>query len=261
MLPHRLALLCILVSAEVALGGRYHGGPCYVRSNGSAKREHRTEPRLWELETTVDVPDAWDWRDVKGVNYLSPTRNQHIPVYCGSCWAMGATSALADRFNIKRGGAWPTSYFSVQEVIDCGGAGSCEGGEPDAVYKYAHEKGLVDETCNNYQARDGSCTPDSRCGSCWPGDCFVVNNYKVYKAGQFGSVSGRDKMMAEIYKGGPIACGVAVSDSFQNYTGGIIAEDFDGMIDHIISVVGWGVDRHTGIEYWIGRNSWGTPWG
>ena len=41
-----------------------------------------------------DIPDNWNWDDVNGKSYLTKLLNQHIPHYCGSCWAHGAISAL-----------------------------------------------------------------------------------------------------------------------------------------------------------------------
>ena len=49
-----------------------------------------------------------------GRNYLSWTVNQHIPEYCGSCWAQGTLSALADRFQIAGGDKFPNLALSPQ---------------------------------------------------------------------------------------------------------------------------------------------------
>jgi cathepsin X len=91
----------------------------------------------WEED--LEIPTALDWRNVNGTNYVSWNKNQHIPEYCGSCWAQGTTSALADRFNIllKDASATPVA-LDAQVIVNCRAGGSCQGGNPGGVYAFAH---------------------------------------------------------------------------------------------------------------------------
>jgi len=85
-----------------------------------------------------------------GVNYLSWNKNQHIPQYCGSCWAQGSTSAIADRFNILNKGTDRETApvgLDAQVIVDCQAGGTCDGGNPGGVYSFAHKNGIPHSSC------------------------------------------------------------------------------------------------------------------
>lgn len=222
----------------------------------------------WDHISEEDLPTEWDWRNVSGVNYCTWTRNQHIPRYCGSCWAHAATSALADRINIARNSSIPDLALSVQAILNCGAGGSCGGGAPGKVYAWAVSNGIPEDSCQNYVAanpQEATCSDVQLCHQCFPStdgtpNCTAVTNYRRWFVGAHGAVVGATLIKKAIYSGGPIACSMDATDAFRAYTGGIFSEFVAvPVVNHIVSLVGWGVEN--GTEYWIMRNHAGNYWG
>lgn len=91
------------------------------------------------------MPASFNWGDIDGVSYLTHSLNQHIPQYCGSCWAHGALSALSDRIKIAREGLGDEINLSIQYILNCAGdvAGSCHGGSHTGVYEFAQANGFI----------------------------------------------------------------------------------------------------------------------
>eukprot|EP00929_Paragymnodinium_shiwhaense_P032370 TRINITY_DN17948_c1_g4_i1.p2 TRINITY_DN17948_c1_g4~~TRINITY_DN17948_c1_g4_i1.p2 ORF type:complete len:337 (+),score=92.49 TRINITY_DN17948_c1_g4_i1:72-1082(+) len=227
-----------------------------------------------------DMPDSFSWCDKDGKSYCTMSRNQHIPQYCGSCWAHGAISALGDRIKIARKGQGVDINLAVQHLLNCGGVGTCKGGSVDGPYQWLKEasekgSGISYETAQPYLA----CSPDSDDGfcshvdtSCKPtnvartcgsfsaegGPCTGLSSFPNATISDYGSISGKDAMMKEIFARGPISCGID-ANPLLNYESGVIKTKGEG-VDHVISVVGWGTDPTDGF-YWIVRNSWGEYWG
>eukprot|EP00009_Paramoeba_aestuarina_P012891 CAMPEP_0201523240 /NCGR_PEP_ID=MMETSP0161_2-20130828/19117_1 /ASSEMBLY_ACC=CAM_ASM_000251 /TAXON_ID=180227 /ORGANISM="Neoparamoeba aestuarina, Strain SoJaBio B1-5/56/2" /LENGTH=305 /DNA_ID=CAMNT_0047922287 /DNA_START=66 /DNA_END=983 /DNA_ORIENTATION=- len=261
-----LAFVAVVYCDRVNLDPHFQG---FIRDdelrNDPKRSQHIVSPLPWEIEG--DLPNDVDWGNMNGKNYLSTVRNQHIPQYCGSCWAMGSTSAMSDRLNIAQGGAFPSHYISVQEVIDCGGAGSCDGGDDAGVWEYAYLNGLMDETCNNYQAINQDCNDQNKCGTCNTQSCSPVSekDYKLYKVSEYGPVAGWEAIKAEVAHRGPVSCSIQATWQLENnYTGGIFSECMDEThANHVVSIVGYHHDPSdpSDTPYWIVRNSWGTPWG
>jgi cathepsin X len=241
-----------------------------------------------------NLPKTLDWRNNNGTNFLSWTKNQHIPYYCGSCWAQGTTSALADRFNVME--IWknkkvPTSpiALSAQVIVDCSHGEfnyGCNGGDPYAAMEYIYANGVTHASCEQYTAQNAiahedSCT-DKRfiCRDCSPNkvapfipidmgsqyfeNCYEPETYTTYHVSTYGNSTTEMEMKTQLAAYGPIGCGIQADSKLENeYTGGIFKSDLTAtpVINHEVSVVGWGHEDSSNQDYWIVRNSWGTYWG
>jgi len=277
----RKMMKSILVSAAIVAGASAADNkrtrPSEVWSKEKEAEMGIVHNKITHVKTmpTSALPTNFTWGDKDGVNYLTMSRNQHLPQYCGSCWAHGAISALGDRIKIARGAKGIDINLSVQHMLNCGNVGSCYGGSVAGPYQWIKSNGnIAYETENPYMA----CSSDSDEGFCghadWTcndmnvartcstfsengGKCVGLNHYPNATITSYGSISGADDMAKEIYTRGPISCGIDAAPIL-DYKGGISSLRGSN-VDHVISVVGWGTEN--GKEYWIVRNSWGEYWG
>lgn len=261
--------------------------------DGHKKRSHIVSPLPHTYLVEDDIPESFTWDNVDGKSYLTKSLNQHIPVYCGSCWAHGAISSLMDRIKIARKGKGHDINLSIQFILNCGAgtAGSCHGGYHTGAYELIKDKGFIPfETCQPYLACsaeskegfcpqiDTTCSAVNTCRTCsgfsdQGGECVELDyfpNATVAEYGEIGSdiMSVLDsqatrvhKIKSEIFTRGPVATTINASP-LRDYENGILDDDnASTQTNHIVSIVGFGKDADTGKDYWIIRNSWGEYWG
>jgi len=200
---------------------------------------------------SVGVPGFFfDWRD-KSV--VTPIRDQKN---CASSYAFAAAAAVESHWGIRVGA--PPVLTSEQQPIDCSlvsGNSGCDGGIPYKAFDYIQQvNGLSTENTYPFEAQDGTCR-------------FSVQN--VYAKVYNGSVNIYPGDELAVYQAlntfGPISIGMQVVDDFLEYDGGIYqstdCQNTTQIINHAMTIVGYGTDTNSGIDYWVAKNSWGTTWG
>jgi len=250
---------------------------------GHRVRNNYHSPLPMSYIDAADLPESFNWGNVSGVSYLTHSLNQHIPQYCGSCWAHGPLSSLADRIKIARNAVGDDINLSIQYILNCGGnvGGSCYGGYPTGTYEFVKDKGYVPyDTCMPYIACsedsdegfckhvDTSCKDINVCRTCDSfsksgGTCVGVDYFPNATIAEYGEITNGHVhgIMSEIYVRGPVSA-VIYADPILDYRGGIFSDKNAGKFtDHVVSIIGWGYDEKSGKKHWIIRNSWGQYWG
>lgn len=255
-------LLLPLISGAYGMNHGHHSLPLPLPSKVKSPQPH-------EYMNLGTLPGSWDVRNLSAGSFATINRNQHIPNYCGSCWAHAATSALSDRINMLQKGRTPFVQLAPQVLVNCvqNGSHGCAGGNTATAFEYIAEHGIPDETCQNYEAKGlalQQCKPINVCKNCsplpWKG-CSAVENPPLWFVEEHGQVLGEKNIMAEIVARGPVTCTIGCPQTLEEYTGGIYRDTTgDKSPDHDIEVAGFGTSED-GTPYWLVRNSWGVYWG
>lgn len=248
-----LYLLCLLVIPLIAAA---------YRNELILQEEHLVGSVIKKPLKNIPIDQLPKHLDYRERGLLTTDLNQHIPVYCGSCWAHAAMSSIADRIKIANNGTTRDVIPAIQTLINCGKAGTCNGGDSGAANAWVYKNGIPDVTCQYYQAKNMECTDQNICMNCDHDTnlCYPVYKYPTITLSEYGTAYGEEAIMNEIYQRGPVSAYLNAL-CIEDYTGGINMYDTcePREVNHAIQINGWGEEN--GVKYWIGRNSWGTYWG
>jgi C1A family cysteine protease len=213
-------------------------------------REERRSRAVSARAQAVGAPAQFDLRDVDGVNYTTPIRDQGA---CGSCVAFGTAGTLEHvaRFTRRAAGlAVDLSEAHLFYVYGRAAGATCgTGWWPDQAFAAARDSGVTLEDYYPYVAGDqdgnAAINPD------WPN--------RVAKATGVSTINGdAGAMKAAISTHGSVAACFDVYQDFFSYSSGVyrhVTGDLAG--GHCVTLVGYS----DADSCWIAKNQWGTGWG
>jgi C1A family cysteine protease len=198
------------------------------------------------IPTVAAAPATIDWRNMEGVSYVTPVKNQGS---CGSCWAFATTAGLESQVMIDTAGV-PID-LSEQILVSCSGAGNCSGGSSTSASSYVRDVGLPLESCFQYTATNNSCS--NACPN-WQQDTYKITGW--HRASSTTITA--DDIKNALYAYGPMITTMYVYNDFFSYRSGVYSYTTGAYAGaHAVLVVGYDDTQ----QAFIVKNSWGSGWG
>lgn len=175
--------------------------------------------------------------DYRGTNRVLGVHDQG---QCGSCWAFSTTTIIEGVLGPKG----VTQLLSDQNVLDCSGSGSCNGGWTGTALKGMITKGGINtQAAYPYKAAQGTCAYNAAISQ------GKITTYGQTK-GDFASIYNALKTY------GPVGIALDATNAWHSYSSGVLSYD-STTINHAVTIVGYDAAKNA----WIVKNSWGKTWG
>mmetsp|Transcript_48793 Transcript_48793/g.85946 ORF Transcript_48793/g.85946 Transcript_48793/m.85946 type:complete len:403 (-) Transcript_48793:95-1303(-) len=244
-------------------------------SSGRAAQISRRRAGLFLGQSVENmIPDSISWGNLSAIKAET---NQWA---CGSCWALAAATVLnaaAEKAGVPR-------TFSGQDLVNCvpnphhcGGTGGCEGATVELAMDYVVRSGIRPDWEAPYYGAAGRCDAGFGDGSSFLEAQETLESKTAVGVHQAPAGSpGRElgmqfwerlpeneqkPLMAALVQHGPVAISAAAS-GWNEYSSGIFNScDVNAIIDHAVTLFGYGSDAETRVPFWEIKNSWGLFWG
>jgi C1A family cysteine protease len=198
---------------------------------------------------SIGAPASFDVRNVNGVSYDSPVKDQGA---CGSCVAFGTLGATEVVFRYTHGTTMPLDLSEAHLFYVYGradGRNCSNGWWPEPALAHVKATGVTFEDYYPYTGGDQDGT--TKLNPDWPNRYAKVTDY--------ANITGNALVMKErISTYGAITACFNVYQDFFSYKSGIykhLSGDLAG--GHCVTLIGYDDTQ----SCWIARNQWGNGWG
>ncbi len=175
----------------------------------NAKLPQLTADTVSSVSLDVALPEAYDARDTRNHEAACVAFQPKDQGQCGSCYAFGATSALAARMCMTSKHSLNFD-LSFQETMEC--VNGCNGGWSKDVYTAMYTKPSVPDQCEPYKPVD---IPDAGIDSNTCGAYSCAKPFQVFtQKDSFKIYTGMSAIQQELLTNGP---GVVVFDVFDDF--------------------------------------------
>ena len=223
----------------------------YLNLNYDAMAMANFDPTI--VTVTNAAPSAYDWRDYGRVSAVKDQGS------CGSCWAF---STVANLEGLYYAGKKVMKTLSEQMLVDCDTSDSgCNGGLMEYTFTWLKNNGgIMTDTDYPYKGTKQACKSDKSKYV----DMKVTGYKKLGSSSSTWSPVDEDEIKEFLYATGPLAVALN-ANPLQTYSSGVLdktsAQCPTSGMNHAVTMVGYGYDSKSGLDYWLVKNSWGKSWG